>query len=138
MLPERFEKFIERVPFSSCWFWIGALKDEQGYGSFQLGKRRSVRAHVFAFTQARGPVPVGLELDHLCRVRCCVNPDHLEPVTHRENVLRGEGLAAQHARRTHCKRGHTLETLGNRRFCRECGRRSNRRSYWKRKQRGQQ
>lgn len=131
-LPERFEKFIERVPFSGCWLWTGALKERAGgYGSFQLAKRKSVTAHRFAYRRLVGEVPAGLELDHLCRIPCCVNPAHLEPVTHRVNVLRGEGIAAEHARKTHCKESHPLESIGSRRFCRECARAANRRSYAK-------
>lgn len=63
-------------------------------------------AHRVAYEQARGPIPEGLELDHLCRNRACVNPDHLEPVTHRENLLRADTFAARHAAQTHCVNGH--------------------------------
>lgn len=61
------------------------------------------------FEMMRGGIPEGLTLDHLCRVRRCVNPSHLEPVTNRENILRGNGATAINARKTHCKRGHSLE-----------------------------
>lgn len=66
-------------------------------------------AHIRAFNLYRGTVPEGLELDHLCRVTICVNPDHLEPVTHRVNVLRGASVQAAYARRTQCPLGHALD-----------------------------
>ena len=78
-----------------------------GYGVASLGKAGSSgRAHKVVWERLRGPVPDGLVLDHLCRNRACVNPDHLEPVTQRVNSLRGVGAAAQQARKTHCKYGH--------------------------------
>lgn len=84
--------------------WDAALTG-QGYGLFYDGER-SVGAYKWAYVQARGPVPDGLELDHLCEQRDCVNPDHLEPKTHKENSQR----AANHLRgRTHCSLGHPLE-----------------------------
>lgn len=79
---------MEKVQVTSgCWLWTGQLNNT-GYGLFwyQTGKRG---AHVVLWELLRGLVPDGLELDHLCRVRRCVNPDHLEPVTHSENLLRG-------------------------------------------------
>lgn len=79
-------------------------------------------AHRAMFELVNGPVPDGLDLDHLCRNTLCVNPDHLEPVTRRENVLRGEGRSAQNARRTTCLHGHELTFTKNRRrrFCVIC------------------
>lgn len=107
-----------------CWEWLRGKSE--GYGSF-ANTNGSDRAHRISYELLVGPVPEGLELDHLCRNRCCVNPAHLEPVTRRENILRGDGLTANRARKTHCIRGHefTPENTrwkGTRRNCRECER----------------
>lgn len=91
-----------------CWEWQGAKAT--GYGHFRF-EGRMVMAHRWAYEAMVGPIPEGLEIDHLCRNRPCVRPDHLEAVKSRENVLRSDGLAAQYAQRTHCNKGHefTLE-----------------------------
>lgn len=97
------EKFMDRItpePNSGCWLWMGAI-NESGYGQW-----RGQMAHRFSYEAIIAPIPDGLTIDHLCRVRCCVNPAHLEPVTMRENVMRGFGPTADNARKTHCKNGH--------------------------------
>ena len=76
-----------------------------GYGRFTI-KRKSFQAHIISYEMKNGLMKNGLELDHLCRNRWCVNPDHLEAVTHRENCLRGTGMTAINAKKTHCKNGH--------------------------------
>lgn len=107
-----------------CWLWT-AHKSDKGYGRFRIG-RPYVAAHRWAYERSIGPVPDGLVLDHLCRVRHCVRPSHLEPVTSRENTMRGETIAARHATKTHCDNGHeytpenTRISTGGRRFCRAC------------------
>lgn len=88
-----------------CWEWQGA-KDGTGYGKLWDGKRLSP-AHRVAYELFVGPIPSGLQIDHLCRNRACVNPAHLEPVTCRENILRGVGLSAVNAKKTQCLRGHS-------------------------------
>lgn len=109
-----------------CMEW-GASKDGKGYGKFYLNGHL-VPAHRFAYELVIGPIPEGLQLDHLCRNRACVRPDHLEPVTARENLLRGETLAARNAAKTHCDNGHPYNTENtywhkpNRRKCRACSR----------------
>ena len=104
---ERFEPKVMFEPMSGCWLWIAALSP-YGYAAFSVGGRagRMVPGHRWSYEHFVGPIPEGLTLDHLCRVRGCVNPWHLEPVTRGENVMRGFGPAAIAARATHCQRGH--------------------------------
>lgn len=105
---------------TGCWVWTAKIV-RSGYGSFWNGVSQ-VGAHRFGYESLVGPVPEGLELDHLCRVRACVNPSHLEPVTHQENVIRGVSPAAIGATRTHCPQGHEYspENTNVRRRRREC------------------
>jgi len=96
---------------TGCWEWQAAKA--HGYGSIGIGSsydgtRRIARAHRVAYEEYRGLIPEGLQLDHLCRNKGCVNPFHLEIVTARENTLRGDGPTARNARRTHCPHGHEL------------------------------
>ena len=86
-----------------CWLWTGA-KHNLGYGLFRTGELRY--AHRVAYMLAGGVILDGFDIDHLCRVRACVNPAHLVAVTHKENVLRGRTIAARNARKTHCPQGH--------------------------------
>jgi hypothetical protein len=121
-----------------CWLWTGYC-NPQGYGQTSL-LGESGAAHRIIYEHVVGPVPKGLVLDHLCRQPACVNPAHLEPVTHRENILRGEGLAAQQVKRTHCPYGHPYEGdnvfigKSGSRFCRECSRRRSREQQRKKRQ----
>lgn len=91
-------------PNTGCWLWLGYI-DRGGYGRISWSGR-NVGSHQIAYGLHHGTVPTGLEVDHLCRVRSCVNPKHLEAVPRRVNVLRGQSPAAISARRTHCKNGH--------------------------------
>lgn len=103
--PAQVEKFWAKVEKrEGCWRWKG-LMSKDGYGVTTLN-RRPYRAHRVAYTLMRGSIPTGLTIDHLCRNRACINPAHMEPVTMRENTLRGFGLTAIHARKTHCSNGH--------------------------------
>jgi hypothetical protein len=112
---------------NGCWLWTGGIAPH-GYGIFWF-EGKSVSAHRWSWERANGPVPDGLELDHLCRVRHCVNPEHLEPVTRAENHRRGLSDAAARARqqaKTHCPQGHPysgdnlIKRPGDRRGCRTC------------------
>jgi hypothetical protein len=128
-------RFWQRVDASGdCWVWLGGLNDG-GYGRFYLD-RKCHPAHRFAWTVLVGPIADGLVIDHLCRNRVCVNPDHLEPVTHRENILRGVCPAAKFAAATKCVNGHDFDAKNTYRFpgrgnrdCREC-RRQRARAKW--------
>lgn len=103
MLPERFKTKYAEDPRTSCWIWHTT---GNRYGNFWNGQK-TVKAHRFAYESLVGPIPEGQELDHLCRNTLCVNPDHLEPVSHQENVTRGD-LGKARREQTHCKRGHPL------------------------------
>ena len=107
-----------------CWGWT-AFYGAHGYGQVRWnGTTR--RSHRVAYELLRGPIPTGLTLDHLCRNRLCVRPLHLEPVTNKENILRGDGLTARQARQTHCMYGHLFDEANTQidyrggRRCRTC------------------
>ena len=108
---------------SSCWLWAGS-KYRNGYGKY--GKK-GIMAHRIFYTLFKGSVPEDMCIDHLCKERSCVNPDHLEIVTLVENVLRGESTHAKNARKTKCKKGHTftakntyIQPSRGSRACRKC------------------
>lgn len=123
---QRFWNFVLPEPNSGCWLWTGAL-GRDGYARINiLGK--SAQAHIWSYRHFVGEVLEGLELDHVCRVRCCVNPGHLESVTHFENMRRSP-LHGMH--RTYCAQGHeyTKENTyqSKQRHCRTCGQAASRR-----------
>jgi hypothetical protein len=159
--------FIDRIEKQdSCWVWIGVRKrsNRGWYGRFYLGKHidlvrlrlegslqnynaRWMRAHVLAYLWACGPISEGLELDHVIARGCvstlCVRPDHLELVTHRENMRRGAGWAGDNSKKTHCIRGHRLleenlkpgDAMRGRRRCLICTRKAGA-AYMRRKRAG--
>lgn len=137
---ERFLSKIRRDPDTGCWLWTGAT-NSNGYGQIKVDGRTTY-AHRFAYEVARGPVPAGMELDHLCSVRRCVRPSHLEAVDHRTNLLRGQTTTAAMANRngqvTHCPQGHPYDEAntyrwGGRRHCKACHAARQRRRYHARK-----
>ena len=108
---------------NDCWLYAG-YKSNLGYGQLWLDGKRYI-AHRVSYETFVKPIPEGLVIDHLCRVRHCINPDHLEPVTSRENTLRGEGVLIN-KRKTHCPKGHeytqsnTVSYSNKWRRCRQC------------------
>ncbi len=126
-LEERFWPKVEKT--FSCWIWT-AGKNNKGYGMiWDAEEGRQVLAHRASYQMMKGPIPEGLSLDHLCRNPACVNPDHLEPVTHKENLRRGNTPGSLAARTGHCKRGHSdwrWSKDGKSRHCRTCARERNR------------
>lgn len=131
-LEDHFWSKVE-VSDSGCWEWTASL-DTGGYA--QLGRGgKNLRGHRVAFQAAGNTLVRGLVIDHLCRNRKCVNPDHLEQVSNQENLRRGESPSAENSRKTHCKNGHPLsgENLfvarNSSRQCRICQRRRKRESH---------
>ena len=124
----RFWSKVEKSP--THWLWI-ASTDGHGYGHMSVDGRIE-KAHALAYKWAIGPIPDGCQIDHLCHVRCCVNPSHLEAVPQRTNLMRGYGPAAVNARKTHCFRGHPFDDTNTyysrgHRWCRACNRERDRR-----------
>jgi hypothetical protein len=139
---ERFRRFYAPGPTDECWPWTG--QTSKGHGVFRVNTQRRVTAQRFAYELHVGPIPDGLDIDHMCHNadascaggpncphRRCVNPAHLKPATRRDNTLRGRSFAAVEAAKTHCPSGHPLsgdnlyEWRGTR-HCRSCRRLNNR------------
>lgn len=104
---------------NGCWLWIGTCADDRGYAQY-----RGEYVHRLAYAAVHGPIPDGLVIDHLCRQPSCVRPSHLEAVTQRENLLRGETINARNAAKETCPKGHrAYRTRGDgSRRCVECDR----------------
>lgn len=119
-------RFWSKVEFTeTCWLWKNGTRN--GYGAFSPRHGQSRYAHRWAYEFCVGSIPEGLDLDHLCRVTRCVRPDHLEPVTRRINVLRGQTVVAVNAAKTHCSKGHdytpeNTNVIRGHRKCRTCNR----------------
>lgn len=135
------ERFMRqtREADNGCLEWIGNI-DRYGYGQFHPGGRKTKNkgAHRWAHEHFKGPIPDGFQIDHLCRNRKCVNPDHLEAVTPRENVLRSLNPPSMNAKKTHCINGHPFREentarRGNRRICITCRRKRDLAYYYARK-----
>lgn len=126
------ERFKEKVFVTSCgcWIWLGK-PDKDGYGIFFIDGKQ-VKAHRYSYIKKRGPIKKGLEIDHLCRIRCCVNPGHMEAVTHKKNMSRGKFA---NSRKTHCPKGHPysgdnlfINKSNGGRQCKTCMKRNRKRS----------
>ncbi len=134
----QWDRFWARIYFTpGCWWWTGNTRSsrygQMGIGKLPDGTRAYVLAHRIMFTLVHGPIPDGLTIDHLCRNTFCVNPDHLEAVSMRENILRGTSFSAINATKTHCPKGHAYDLANTRlykkprkqypqRLCRACDR----------------
>lgn len=138
MLPSLLRRTVRSD--DGCILWQGSL-DAKGYGNVISARLHLGSAHRLIYEGLVGPIPDGLVLDHLCRVPRCVNPEHLEPVTPRENTLRGVSGSAINATKIECIRGHSLVDEANvyrrkgGRYCRACNREAQRQSTYKRKMR---
>jgi hypothetical protein len=132
---QRFMDKVHMEPNTGCWLWVGAVNAK---GHSVVSHRAVLKmGHRASYEHFVGPIDPGLQIDHLCRQRCCVNPEHLEPVTSRENTMRGYGPAAMNSRKTNCANGHAYtqentllkkDSVGRvGRQCRICGREYQRR-----------
>lgn len=127
-LADRFDAGYQLDRQTGCWNWMRSTKGPNGYGQIGEGGHdcRILLAHRVSYEIHKGPIPKHLEIDHLCRNRGCVNPEHLEAVTRRTNLLRGDTITARRAAQTHCLRGHeftaenTYRSTRGTRECRSC------------------
>ena len=134
-------RFLDKVspePNTGCWLWHGSC-DGKGYGRIAY-EGRSFPAHRASHILFKGPIPNGLQIDHLCRQPGCVNPEHIEAVTARVNNMRGDSVAVKASKATHCPQGHPYSgdnlgrrTTRNERFCKTCKRQQDKDYYYRRK-----
>lgn len=120
---ERFDvKYLKMA--DGCWHWIAQIAPN-GYGRLQMGTKAEY-AHRVSYTLHKGEIPEGMHVHHVCEVRQCVNPDHLQAITPRANLMASDTNARRNARKTHCLNGHSLEDAWVRdngaRSCRQCNR----------------
>jgi hypothetical protein len=107
---ETHKRFLTKVLINNktkCWEWTASL-NSKGYGQFYFNGKTSGRAHRYSYTHYKGQIPPDKVVDHLCNNKKCVNPKHLALASNKENVLKGTGVTALNAKKTHCLRGHAL------------------------------
>jgi hypothetical protein len=132
-LEERFWEKVNKNGPNGCWVWTASLTST-GYGQIEVDYQK-VKAHRVAYKLLVGDIPTDKELDHLCQNPVCVNPEHLQPVSHRDNVIRGKGWAKDNLAKTNCPQGHPYDLINtkfykNDRQCRTCKRARDLRSYY--------
>lgn len=117
-LKERIENKILKT--DKCWLWQGEIR-KNGYGSIRINKKNYTIHRVY-YELNKGQIPTGLTIDHLCRIKNCINPDHLEPVTLIENLKRGYGIGVQNSNKTYCPKGHEYNGVdkNGHRLCLTC------------------
>ena len=124
MSQKSLSRFLDKIDFTDvCWLWIGAI-NSGGYGNFYLDGKWLI-AHRVSYQWFIGEIPEGLEIDHLCREHACVNPEHLEPVIHLDNVRRGNAGLYERLKTT-CSEGHLYDVKWGSRRCKQCRNRVNR------------
>lgn len=108
--------------YDTCCLEWGGPRDKNGYGKSnrRINGKRINYAHRYFYTLEHGDIPDGMTIDHLCKNTSCCNVEHLEAVSHRDNLLRGNGWAAINARKTHCKNGHEYDSIRSDTGCRYC------------------
>ena len=117
---KRLKRFGTKIKLTdTCWYWQGNCHCTTGYGRFWFGKSEYYFSHRLSYQWSKGPIPHGLTIDHLCRNRSCVNPEHLEAVSSIENVMRGISPWALNAKKTQCPKGHPYDGI-NKNGSREC------------------
>lgn len=134
-LLDRFEAKYIPEPNSGCWLWTAALT-VKGYSTFNVPELSTTLGHRVSYRMFKGEIPNAFEIDHLCRMKCCVNPDHLEAVTVKENIRRNpNSIGLIRLRQTHCHKGHEFSTANvtitkkGARRCKECHNEESRRRY---------
>jgi len=112
MDPKIIQRFMSKIKKSkNCWIWTGGISD--GYGFFKF-ENTSIRAHRFSYELFKEMIPFRMQIDHLCKNKKCVNPEHLEIVIHQENMMRSNSVSGVNSQKTHCPKGHKYSGVNKR------------------------